>query len=182
MKIYTKTGDAGMTSLWGHGDVKRVPKDDPRVEIYGTIDEANAIVGIARSFLESQKTALCVMLDQIQNTLFSVGADLSNVSPDRQDRFHPVEIKTMEQWIDQLEEHLPALTQFILPSGHLSAAFLHQARTVVRRAERRLVPYVNVDGSYAEHLKYLNRLSDFLFVAAREANRLAGIEDTRAEF
>ncbi|OLZ10565.1 cob(I)yrinic acid a,c-diamide adenosyltransferase [Sulfobacillus thermosulfidooxidans] len=182
MKIYTKTGDGGMTSLWGHGDIKRVPKDHLRVEAYGTIDEANALIGVARSFLEQDAQTLDGMLNQIQNTLFALGADLSNVSPDRENRLEAVQIETIEHWIDDLEEHLVPLQQFILPGGHPSAAFLHQARTVVRRAERRLVPLVNADGSYALHLQYLNRLSDFLFVAARDANRAHHVRDIIAEF
>ncbi len=171
-----------MTSLWGHGDVKRVSKNDPRVDVYGTIDEANAVVGIALSFLKSEDSSITGMLILIQNTLFALGADLSNVSPDRANRLPDDSVEVLEKWIDQLEEHLPPLRQFILPGGDPAAAILHQARTVVRRAERRMVALVNVDASFALHLKYLNRLSDFLFVAAREANRLKGVSDIKAEF
>ena len=183
MKIYTKTGDTGMTSLWGHGNPKRVPKDDLRVDIYGTIDEANAVIGVAVSLLQSDGgAAIPSMLNGIQNILFALGADLSNVSPNRQNRLADDAVLTLERWIDQLEEHLPALKQFILPGGDPAAASLHQARTVVRRAERRMVALVSEEESFAPHLKYLNRLSDFLFVAAREINRSKGLSDIKAEF
>ncbi|MCL4318562.1 MAG: cob(I)yrinic acid a,c-diamide adenosyltransferase [Firmicutes bacterium] len=182
MKIYTKTGDTGMTSLWGHGNPKRVPKDDLRVDIYGTIDEANAVIGVAVSLLQSGGEVIPAMLNRIQNILFALGADLSNVSPNRQNHLADDAVLTLEGWIDQLEEHLPALKQFILPGGDPAAASLHQARTVVRRAERRMVALVSEEESFASHLKYLNRLSDFLFVAAREINRLKGLSDIKAEF
>lgn len=182
MKIYTKTGDTGVTSLWGHGNLKRVSKDDLRVDIYGTIDEANAVIGVAVSFLEEGESAVPPMLKTIQNTLFALGADLSNVSPDRENRLSEDATSALEKWIDQLEDSLPALTQFILPGGCPAAALLHQARTVVRRAERRMVILVQADESFGPHLQYLNRLSDFLFVAARVANKTKGLPDIKAEF
>ncbi len=180
MKIYTKTGDTGMTSLWGHGGMKRVTKDSLRVESYGAVDEANAVIGVARAYL--QPGGLDAALLAVQNHLFAVGADLSNISPDRTDRLDSGAVDSLEQGIDAMEKDLPALRQFILPAGTPAAAFLQQARTVARRAERRLVALAQEDGSYGPQLKYLNRLSDFLFVAARAANRAAGVEDTDAQF
>ncbi|AUW93298.1 cob(I)yrinic acid a,c-diamide adenosyltransferase [Sulfobacillus sp. hq2] len=180
MKIYTKTGDTGLTSLWGHGGMKRVPKDGVRVESYGAVDEANAAIGVARAYLAPGR--LDNMLRQIQNDLFGLGADLSNISPDRTDRLSDQAVEMLEQWIDLLDQGLPALRQFILPGGAPAAAFLQQARTIVRRAERRLVALIQEEPSYALQLKYLNRLSDFLFVAAREANQVAGVSDELAQF
>jgi cob(I)alamin adenosyltransferase len=180
MKIYTKTGDTGMTSLWGHDGLKRVSKDSIRVESYGAVDEANAAIGAARTYLG--ESLLDSTLLTVQNALFAVGADLSNISPDRVDRLEPLQLGFLEDAIDQLEESLTPLRQFILPTGSRASAFLQVARTVVRRAERRVVALVAEEPSYALQLKYLNRLSDFLFVAAREANRAAGTEDTAAKF
>jgi cob(I)alamin adenosyltransferase len=181
MKIYTKAGDLGDTSLWGKAGPKRTRKNSLRVESYGAIDEANAWIGMARAWGVSD-TELDGMLEAVQNRLFSLGADLSNISQTRSDRLGPTDVELLEGWIDSLEVKLPALKQFILPGGTPAGAALHVARTVVRRAERRLVSFLDEDSSYGTQLKFLNRLSDFLFVAARRVNDLAGLQDTLAQF
>ncbi len=180
MKIYTKTGDTGITSLWGHAGLKRVSKDSVRVESYGAVDEANAAIGAAMAFLGN--SGLLETLGSVQNALFAVGADLSNISPDRVDRLEPAQLGDLEKQIDALEENLPPLREFILPGGSPGSSLLHVARTVVRRAERRVVALITEEPSYAAQLKYLNRLSDYLFVAAREVNRAAGVGDRAAKF
>ncbi|MCL5116358.1 MAG: cob(I)yrinic acid a,c-diamide adenosyltransferase [Firmicutes bacterium] len=181
MKIYTKTGDLGETSLWGRAGLKRTRKDSLRVESYGAVDEANAWIGMA----VSQGVAdpeLSEMLVAVQHRLFALGSDLSNINPDRVDRVTEADILRLEDWIDKLDHELPRLKQFILPGGATGAAALHVARTVVRRAERRLVSFLQEDSSYGMQLKFLNRLSDFLFVAARRANQAVGQHDLPADF
>lgn len=176
MKIYTKTGDEGETGLYGGG---RVPKDDARVESYGAVDEANAAIGVAVAHVEVPEIG--ELLVHVQGTLFTVGAILAtpkNASPRNALReVAEAEIARLERAIDDAEAELSPLKQFVLPGGSPSAATLHHARTVVRRAERRTAPLVRggeVDGSV---LRYLNRLSDCLFVLARLANRRAGEPD-----
>ncbi|WP_040224909.1 cob(I)yrinic acid a,c-diamide adenosyltransferase [Bhargavaea cecembensis] len=178
MKIYTRTGDEGTTSLiYG----KRVPKTDPLVEAYGTCDEANSAIGLGISHLHAEsfegKDELLEAFRRIQTVLFHVGAELATpAGKEVKWTLEPKEIRGLEEWIDQYDADLPALTNFILPGGHPAAAGLHFARTVTRRAERaaiRLGDHVNPDV-----IAYLNRLSDFLFVAARYVNtRLGGRED-----
>lgn len=174
MKIYTKTGDKGETGLWGGG---RISKDDVRLHAYGTVDECNSIIGIART--SSANDMLDPMLDEIQNHLFLVGSDLATPGDKTAaiSRIQPVMAIMLEKWIDDLEAKLPPLKQFILPGGTPMAAYLHLARTVCRRAERWLVTLVRQDAVHNEALVYLNRLSDFLFVAARAANLGAGKPD-----
>ncbi|MFO0908335.1 MAG: cob(I)yrinic acid a,c-diamide adenosyltransferase [Isosphaeraceae bacterium] len=176
MKIYTKTGDDGTTGLLGPG---RLRKDAARIEAYGTVDELNALVGVARSHpIDAEVDAF---LAQVQDELFAVGAALAD--PDPQGRFHQAitarHIERIEQAIDALEARLPPLQQFILPGGTPGAALLHLARTVCRRAERQVVHLMHEAGEHVDPplLVYLNRLSDALFVAARVANRAESVPD-----
>ena len=163
MKIYTRTGDTGQTALFGG---KRVGKDDARIEAYGTVDELNSFIGLARAtWPESPVDA---ELERIQNDLFDVGAQLAAPGQDRFTGADPRRIEELEGAIDRAEKELVPLTNFILPGGSLAAAQLHVARTVCRRAERIVVSL----GAEAPRgtIVYLNRLSDFLFVAARFVN------------
>jgi len=175
MKIYTKTGDKGKTSLLGG---KRIEKDSIRISAYGTVDECNALLGIARTF-ELPKI-LDEMLEKIQNKMFELGSDLSTPGNKKTmiPRIGEKDVEQLEKWIDQLQESLPPLEQFILPGGCRAAAFLHLARTVCRRAERYAVALLREESASTQAGVFLNRLSDFLFVAARSANHLNGIEDT----
>lgn len=182
MKIYTRTGDAGQTSLrWG----ERIAKDALRVETYGTVDEANAFIGMALAFLPKGCGPLAAMLTRIQREMFDVGADLAT-PPDRekgeQAKVQGAMVEALERDIDALEAGLDPLRNFILPGGTQAAATLHTARTVVRRAERRLVSLMANEPADEVLLKYLNRLSDFLFVAARAANKAEGHLDVKVEW
>jgi cob(I)alamin adenosyltransferase len=178
MKIYTKTGDDGTTGLLGAG---RVGKDDPRIESYGTVDELNAVLGIARAAggLDAGADALVA---RVQDDLFAVGAALAD--PDPKGKFHNAVAEgyasRLESEIDDLEAELPRLSQFILPGGTVAASQLHLARTICRRAERLVVHLGHQAGSDVPlHLIiYLNRLSDFLFVLARVVNHRSGVADT----
>ena len=170
MKIYTRTGDEGRTGLFGG---PRVLKSDPRIDAYGTVDELNAVIGMVRSTSpESIFSPLDLHLTSLQNTLFVLGADLATPLDARVEitRITPADTNTMEVWIDGLEADLPPLTQFILPGGNSCAAALHLARTVCRRAERLLVHLAQSEDVNEESVKFLNRTSDFLFVAARWTN------------
>ena len=176
MKIYTKTGDDGTTGLLGAG---RVPKYDSRIESYGTIDELNAVLGVARAAgLDPDADAVVARL---QDDLFAVGAALAD--PDPQGKFHnavqPELGRRLEAEIDALEAELPALTHFILPGGTPAAAQLHLARTICRRAERMVVRLDDTpEGLVPPNLiVYLNRLSDLLFVLARAVNQRGGWKD-----
>ena len=178
MKIYTKTGDDGTTGLLGPG---RVGKDDPRIDSYGTVDELNAVLGLARAAGGLDQDA-DTLLARIQNDLFAVGAALAD--PDPTGKFHNAVAEgyaqRLETEIDRLEAELPPLTQFILPGGSPAASQLHLARTICRRAERLVVhlgrrPETDVP---LHLIAYLNRLSDFLFVLARVVNHRAGVADT----
>jgi cob(I)alamin adenosyltransferase len=175
MKIYTRTGDQGQTGLFGG---QRVPKDSLRVHAYGTADECNAVLGVARAAgLDGE---LDELLAQVQNQLFVVGADLATPGESAHiPRVGAAEVVFLEQWIDRLEESLEPLRQFILPGGTPAAAQLHLARTTCRRAERWAVSLAHEEGEAvnAQVLVYLNRLSDLLFVAARAANARAGKAD-----
>ncbi len=176
MKIYTKSGDAGLTGLLGPG---RFPKDDPRIEAYGAVDELNAAVGVARAAGPDPDADR--RLAKVQDDLFVVGSALAD--PDPEGPFHaavrPEYAETLETWIDELEASLEPLTQFILPGGTPAAASLHLARTVCRRAEREVVRLTHRQGESvpAAIIIYLNRLSDFLFVLARAVNARAGVAD-----
>lgn len=171
-RIYTKTGDAGETHL---GDMSRVSKTDPRLVAYADVDETNAVIGVALA-LGSPTDELTELLRSVQNDLFDVGADLCTpIVPDPQYpplRITPAYTERLEAACDQHNEALPKLASFILPGGTALAAFLHQARTVARRAERSVWALLAVDAerTNAETAKYLNRLSDLLFILSREAN------------
>ena len=169
MKIYTRTGDSGETSLFGGS---RVAKDDPRIEAYGTIDELNSTIGVARATWPS--SPIDKQLNAIQSDLFDIGAHLAAPGNDRFAGVEPRRIEELERAIDAMESELQPLTNFIIPGGSLAAAELHIARTVCRRAERRVVALEDNPATVA----YLNRLSDYLFVAARYANRGHGVPDT----
>ena len=171
-RIYTKTGDAGETHL---GDMSRVTKTDPRLVAYADVDETNSVLGLAVA-LGSPSAALAAQLRSIQNDLFDVGADLSTPVTD-QPAHPPLRItaeytERLETACDAANEELPALTSFVLPGGTPLAALLHQARTVARRAERSVWALLAVDAerTNAETVRYLNRLSDLLFILARAAN------------
>ena len=173
MKIYTKTGDTGETSLF---DKTRVSKADPRVDAYGEVDELNACLGAARAArLDADLTAV---LEQIQSELFAVGARLADPSSRIAARVEKAtvtsaEVEQLESMIDRLEAQLPPLRRFILPGGCSAGALLHLARTVCRRAERRVVG-LGAGAVDPVIVTYLNRLSDLLFVMARVANHRAG--------
>jgi cob(I)alamin adenosyltransferase len=173
MKIYTKTGDDGETGLWGG---LRVPKDALRVHAYGTVDECNAALGLARAV--GLDAGLDALLAEVQNQLFVVGADLATPGEAASiPRVGDAEVDFLERSIDALEEELDPLRQFILPGGTPAAAQLHLARTVARRAERWLVSVAREEAVNPRVSVYLNRLSDFLFVAARAANARAATPD-----
>lgn len=175
MKIYTKTGDAGETGLFA-GD--RVPKDHLRIEAYGTVDELNACLGVARAAAPPESIERC--LERIQHELFAVGAELATPDPARHGLQWADEAASavLERDIDRFEAELPPLRQFILPAGTPAAAALHQARGVCRRAERRVVTLCRADLSVSTQVViYLNRLGDLLFVLARAANAGAGLAD-----
>jgi cob(I)alamin adenosyltransferase len=171
-RIYTKTGDAGQTHL---GDMSRVAKTDPRLIAYADVDEANTVLGLALA-LGGLPDETAALLSGIQNDLFDVGADLCTpVVPDPAHpplRITPDYTERLETACDVHNAALPPLTSFILPGGTAAAAFLHQARAVVRRAERSVWALLEVDAdrTNAETARYLNRLSDLLFILARAAN------------
>ena len=171
-RIYTKTGDAGQTHL---GDMSRVAKTDVRLAAYADVDETNSVLGLALA-LGSPPAPLAELLRSVQNDLFDVGADLCTpITPDPE--YPPLRItaaytERLEAACDEHNEQLPKLNSFILPGGTPLAAFLHQARTVARRAERRVWALLEADAERTneETAKYLNRLSDLLFILSREAN------------
>lgn len=175
MAIYTRTGDKGMTGLIG----ARVSKDHLRVEAYGTTDELNSFIGKAMSELpEDVFGDLLEDLEGIQHELFDCGGDLANVTEKRESKLSPEAIDRLEKRIDELTEEAPELERFILPGGTDPAATLHIARTVARRAERQVVRLVNGGEDVPETaLQYINRLSDYLFAAARIANFRLGRTD-----
>lgn len=168
MKIYTKTGDGGKTGLFGGG---RVTKDHPRIKAYGSLDELNSTIGVALS-LESAKK-LAPSLTRIQNEIFVLGSELATPQPKAKmtaSFIKAAQIKKLESEIDRWEQELEPLKNFILPGGCPAGAQLHLARTVCRRAERLVVLLAEKESVRGEVLEYLNRLSDWLFVAARWIN------------
>lgn len=165
MKIYTRTGDHGQTSLFGG---TRVAKHDARIEAYGTVDELNSFLGAVTGIDE---------LPAIQSDLFEIGAHLASPGTSRFPGVDAARIEALEQAIDAMERELTPLTTFILPGGSPAAAQLHIARTVCRRAERRVVALEDDSPATRSTIAYLNRLSDYLFVAARFANHRAGVAD-----
>ena len=173
MKIYTKTGDDGTTGLQGNS---RISKSHPRIIAYGTIDEANAVLGIISSY-ELDKD-IAVLLNLIQNELFIVGADLSNLKlEDEKNRVTSDMIYNLEKNIDKYEEELSPLTNFILPGGNTVASQLHHARTVIRRAEIYIVLLSEQEKINNNCIKYVNRLSDLFFVLGRVSNKRSGQND-----
>ncbi|MDQ0428284.1 cob(I)alamin adenosyltransferase [Planomicrobium stackebrandtii] len=175
MKIYTKTGDKGQTSLIG----ARTDKDAPRVEAYGTIDEVNSFIGKAMTELAPDKYAdLLEDLEAIQNELFDCGGDLADVRKEPNYKMTEGPVEVLEQRIDQLMEEPPLLERFILPGGSPAAATLHIARTITRRAERQTVTLMRSGEDFPLVVqRYLNRLSDYLFAASRVVNSRAGVPD-----
>lgn len=166
-RIYTRGGDEGRTSL---GDGARVAKHSPRVEAYGTVDEANATIGLARLHTTGEADA---MLARIQNDLFDLGADLCRPGADIEDgrlRVIDSQVARLEREIDAMNAELAPLRSFVLPGGTPASAFLHLARTVVRRAERLVVALAENEAVNPAAIRYLNRLSDHLFVLARHLN------------
>jgi cob(I)alamin adenosyltransferase len=174
-KIYTRTGDGGTTSL---GTGKRVPKQSPRIAAYGTVDEVNACIGVARVALTGAHADLDAMLARIQNDLFDLGADLCAPEAPGQEpkrerlRVSDAQVLRLEQEIDRMNAELAPLRSFVLPGGSPAAAALHVARTVCRRAEREIAALASEPGEQVSPpvLKYINRLSDLLFVASRYVN------------
>ena len=169
MKIYTRTGDAGETSLFGGA---RIAKNDLRIEAYGTVDELNSFLGLARASWPS--SPIDSQLRNVQSDLFDIGAHLAAPDSDRFAGVSPSRIDALEHDIDRMEAELTPLKSFILPGGSPAASQLHVARTVCRRAERLIVAL----GDKSTTLPYLNRLADFLFVTARYANLRHGVPDT----
>ncbi|MBL6854013.1 MAG: cob(I)yrinic acid a,c-diamide adenosyltransferase [Alphaproteobacteria bacterium] len=167
-RIYTKTGDKGETAL---GDGSRRPKHDLRVAAYGTVDEANAVLGLARLHAVDEMDAV---LSRIQNDLFDLGADLAVPEDGRRGegrlRIIDSQVERLEREIDTMNAALKPLDSFVLPGGTPVAAHLHQARTVVRRAERMMTELAGIEKVSGAAIRYINRLSDHLFVAARLAN------------
>lgn len=181
-RIYTGGGDTGQTSL---GDGSRVAKHDLRVAAYGTVDEANAVLGIARAVIARADPSDALqradaILSRVQNDLFDVGADLCTPEEGRKGdgalRITAEQAARLETEIDAINENLGALTSFILPGGSMVAAQLHHARTVARRAERLVTKLSEADTVNPDAIVYLNRLSDLLFVMARDANN-GGADD-----
>jgi cob(I)alamin adenosyltransferase len=177
-RIYTRTGDAGDTALFGG---RRVRKDDPRVSAYGAVDELNAVLGVARA--AQPPDSIDAVLARLQHFLFDLGSELA-APPDaaatagaHASRVLPAWIEELEHEIDRVEDTLPPLRAFILPGGTPAAAALHQARAAARRAERDIVRLAAAEPVNPELLKFVNRLSDLLFVLARAANHAAGVPD-----
>jgi len=172
-RIYTRLGDGGETHL---GDMSRVPKTDPRIETYGTVDELNSQIGVILTLGERLPGNYADWLQHIQHDLFDIGADVSAPEDPTHDRLRVVPEQTtwLEQRCDEVNAKLPTLHSFVLPGGTAAAAQLHVARTICRRAERRAVACA--DQINAEVIRYLNRLSDLLFILARGVNVNAGAE------
>lgn len=181
MKIYTRTGDNGTTALFGG---QRIAKDALRVEAYGTLDELNALLGLAVASLDTETEFLAPLLLRLQSQLFNVGAELATPPARVQDRLatriprvQAEHVAALEAVIDEYDAQLAPLRQFILPGGTRLAATLHMARTVARRGERLVVRLGGQEEVSEDILRYLNRLSDLLFVLARLANARHGVQD-----
>lgn len=191
MKIYTRTGDAGSTGLFGG---PRVSKDDVRIEAYGTVDELNAAIGLVR--VCEIGDAVDAELNQVQHELFSIGAELATPNPDEHDLrvIGERHIKQLETWIDAHEGTLEPLKQFILPGGSSAASKLHLARAICRRAERRVVTLAGCEAQESAEnataddkmapvsdavIVYLNRLSDYLFVVSRAVNHRLDVQEVK---
>lgn len=178
-KLYTRTGDRGETALFG-GD--RVPKDHPRVEAYGSVDELNSALGVAVSFIRQRRVAAA--LQSIQNELLNIGSELAGESGPRAEKGRMFvdperKIADLERLIDEYDAKLPPLRTFIIPSGSRAGAVLHLGRSVCRRAERAVVRLSRQEDVNPHFIVYLNRLSDLLFVLARYVNKAARKPETR---
>jgi len=175
-KVYTRTGDDGSTGL---GSGRRVRKDALRIEAYGTVDELSSAIGAALAV--GVQPGIGDLLRTAQNDLFHLGSDLCFPEEDKEQssvpRIEERHIHQLEEWMDLLSEELEPLENFILPGGSVAAAHLHLARTICRRAERRLVSLADVEAVGEHTISYLNRLSDTLFVMARSENRARGVDD-----
>jgi cob(I)alamin adenosyltransferase len=177
MKVYTKKGDLGKTSILGQNEVD---KDDLRIIAYGTVDELNSVIGMVSSSPDTSEE-IRTQLTAVQNNLFSLGSELASL-PDvfeklKLDRVDETDITDLENWIDGLTAPLPPLKSFVLPGGNLSNATAHVARTVCRRAERCCVSLGKQVTLRPEVIRYLNRLSDYLFTVARSLSYLSGSEE-----
>lgn len=180
-RVYTRTGDAGTTRLAGG---QEVTKTDLRIEAYGTLDELNACMGLVAETLRQTDApsaqSLFLKVRRIQNELFDLGGELAVLPEDRHEKQQLVvssDVKRLEEEMDVTNQNLPSLRSFILPGGGMLSAFFHQARTVCRRAERRLVALHQIDAQRNEGLQYVNRLSDWLFVMGRQAVKEHGEEE-----
>lgn len=175
-RVYTRVGDDGSTAL---ASGARIPKDSPRIEAYGTVDELNSVIGVvvAAGVHEDVRAAFSV----IQQVLFNLGSDLAMTEEDKKrwpvPQVEERHVTQLEAWIDEWNEQLEPLKSFILPGGDMAAAQLHVARTVCRRAERETIALSRTDAVSAQVIPYLNRLSDLLFVAARYHAHKSGFED-----
>lgn len=182
-KVYTRTGDTGQTGLVGG---KRLPKDHPRIEAYGSVDELNSVLGIVLSFLvqkdeSKRRDKLELILEAIQQKLFDMGSELATLPGDEyvgQITLQAEDVKWLEEIIDAMNDELQPLKSFILPGGTSLNVFLHLARTVCRRAERDILKLKHIDLVSPEIIKYINRLSDFLFVAGRWTTETLGEKET----
>ena len=180
MKIYTKTGDDGETSLYGG---RRVLKSDARIEAVGSVDELNSVLGMVVAKLESGLD-IATKIERVQTELFELGADLASPPETDEDkklkhvRISESEVKQLESEIDAMQEKLPELKNFIMPGGTEAGAILHHARAACRSAERRIIEAASKTQISEFALQYINRLSDWLFVAARTLNSQAGVEET----
>lgn len=180
MRIYTRTGDQGETSIVGG----RVPKSSAKVEAYGTVDEANSVIGIAMTFIPESQAEARAELENVQQMLFDCGSDLARKEGMEERRPFKVTdeaIPLLEARIDAYIAEAPELERFVLPGGSQASAFLHLARTVVRRAERRVVALAKEEKINPHVLTYLNRLSDYLFALARVMNARLGVKDIEYE-
>lgn len=174
MKIYTKIGDQGKTTFFGCG---LIDKHDPRIEAFGALDELNTVIGLTLCYIEDDPTKN--ILIEIQHDLFQLGADLagSKLLPDSMPRITDEHVHKLEKEIDILQEKLGMPTQFILPGGTQSSSFLHLCRVITRRAERSLVAVKEILELNPEMLRYINRLSDYLYVLARQANKELDVKE-----
>lgn len=177
MKIYTKTGDQGTSSLYSG---ERREKDDAVFDALGNVDELNSVIGVAREFSAASSPSLAAQLEVIQSRLLDVGSAVATPIPTSSEKklervaFDASAVGQLERWIDDLTADLPPLTQFILPSGGHASSFLHMARSICRRAERSVVPLTRAQSTESVVAVYLNRLSDYLFTAARAAAKADG--------
>lgn len=176
MKIYTKTGDTGTTSLLSG---QRVDKCHLRIESYGTIDELNANLGVLRAHVE--ETSVKEDLIRIQTQLFTIGSNLATLPGDHKIKlphFEAAEIEYLEQRMDEMDAELPPMRHFLLPGGHVAVAQCHVCRTVCRRAERLVIQLSRENSIAPDFIRYLNRLSDYLFVLSRSLSHHLGVEET----